>query len=248
MSKEQLSRRDFLKLAGLGTATAALTWFGLDQLFTGGEFRQLVTDWWLDITNAKATELNPHVLSEKCVNRGRAFMIVHKGYLAKQGWIDGGYGSYSGYQKSLNQLSEYLQVSGEPTLLVMENRVYQSGNFVRDPLLPTCSSLIITRNTTGEVQHYVFSNGERFRQSLSQIIMSLKNSGVTTLCCAGEMAYKGSLFGYGTNACLSTIVQNFVGSFDIKGVANCVYPLKPPEHPNEIVHELYYDTVPIPQL
>jgi len=244
---EKLSRRDFLKLTALITGVSLATWFGLDHLFTGGLTRQMLEDWWYDQTETNTLEFKQQFLSEKCSNQGRAFMIVHKGFLSKQGHTDGGYGNYSDYLENLNNLGKYLQASKEPTILVVENTVYNSGDFIKDPSLSTCYSVVVTQNNMGKIKKYIFPEGELHKQNIDKTITSMKDSGITTLCCAGEMAWKGLSLGYGTNGCLSEMAKTFIKNFDIKGVEGCVYPSNPPKEPNEILQELYFDTVPIPQ-
>ena len=245
---EKLSRRAFLETAALIAGSGLVTWFGLDQLFTEGLSRQILEDWYYDQKETNVPEFEQQFSLEKCSNKGRAFMIVHKGFLSKQGHVDGGYGSYSDYLNNINKLEQYLQRSKEPTILAVENRVYNSGNFREDSFLPTCSAIVVTKNHMGEVKKYIFPEGELHKQNLSKIITYMQNSGITKLCCAGEMAWKGSGLGFGTNGCLGELAENFAQYFDIKGIDGCVYPLHPPKQPNETLHELFSDTIPIPQL
>lgn len=82
---ERLSRRDFLKLSALGLGTAVTTWFGLDEFLGAGNFRQGVEDLVLDSISDKVSEFDPLISSEKFLNLGRAFLVVHRGYLKNFG-------------------------------------------------------------------------------------------------------------------------------------------------------------------
>lgn len=245
---EKLSRRDFLKLTAFISGISVLGWFGIDQLVTGGLTRQILEDWWYDQTETNTPEFEQQFPQEKCINKGRAFMIVHKGFLSKRDHIDDEYGSYPDYLANLNNLEQYLQRSKEPTILVLENTIYNSGNFTEDSFLPTCSAIVVTRNNMHTVKKYIFPEGELHKQNINKIITSMQNSGITKLCCSGETAWKESTSDYGLNGCLGAMAEDFMEHFDIQGVDGCVYPLHPPKQPNEILNELYYDTIPIPQL
>lgn len=241
MEKDQsskLSRRDFLKIAGISILALA----GIDQLLGAGEFRQHAEDLFLGAINLDAEEFAIFSSLENCINRGRAFVIVHRGYLANQGYLNTDHPEYLTYSQNTTRLLKYLELSSEPTLLVIEDQVFQKGDFTTDPV-PSCRSLIVTVNTEGSIKRYIHTQDGLQEQSVPRIINFLKKSGISTLCFAGEQAHKGMS---GTGGCLIEMASYFKDEFDIKGVEGCVYPLNPPNTPNTIQRELYFDTIPIP--
>lgn len=229
--------------AGLGVSLLAL--IGIDQFLGAGGFRQHGEDLLLGAINLDAEEFDSLSSLESCINWGRAFWIVHRGYLARQGYSTEtehrDYPLYPRYWQNTTRLLNYLERSGEPTFLVIEDRVFQGG-LTTDPV-PVCMSAVVTINQEGLIKKYVHTQTGIQEQSLPRIINFLEKSGIKTLCFAGEVAHKGIS---GTGGCVIGTASYFVDKFDIKGVEGCVYPLNPPRVPNAIQTELYFDTIPIP--
>jgi hypothetical protein len=238
-SSNSSSRSDFLRLCGVGLTTAIITWFGLDQLFAGGEFRQEIEDWYWDLMEANPPEFKPLLRCEKFRNLGRAFLIVHRGYLQNLGYLE--YQDYPDYWGRSNQLLAYLKESGEPTLMAIELRHYLSGDYLQDQF-PSCTFLVVTRNSVPDVKKYLPSKNGVVKQQLNNITHTLKDLGISTICCAGESAYNWP----GDGGCLNGMAGNFSKDFDLKGIKGCIYPLKPPPVLGAVTQELYYDQIPIP--
>lgn len=230
--------RDFLKITGIGFLALA----GIDQFLGSGAFRQHAEDLFLGAINLNVKGFDNLSSLENCINRGRAFLIVHKGFLANQGYLNNDHPEYLEYWNNIGQLSEYLRLSGEPTFLVIEDRIFQRGDFMADSV-SVCTSLVVTINVEGSIKRYVHTHTGIQEQSIPRIIDFLKKSDISTLCFAGEVAHKGII---GSRGCLIEIASYFADEFDIKGVKGCVYPLNPPKAPNAIQRELYFDTIIFP--
>jgi hypothetical protein len=231
---EKLSRRDFLKLSALGFGIFGAAYFGADELWGGGNFGQGVEDWVLDSIGVKIPEFDPLISSERFLNLGRAFLVVHRGYLR-----DFGYTAYPDYWNKSNQLMKYLKESGEPTLLAVEYHHFLSGEYLQDPLLPSCAFLIVTRNEGPEIKKYIKTEGGMVKQDINGIVGKLKGWGISTICCAGE-----EIKSFG--GCLGGMANNFMGEFDLKGVAGCIFPPEPPSILRPVTRELYFDQIAIP--
>ncbi len=246
MGKEQntnkLSRRDLLKISGIGL----LALLGVDQLLGKGEFRQRTEDLLLGAINYKVPEFEDFPSSENCINKGRAFWIVHRGYLAKQGYStveeNRDHPLYPRYWENTTRLLKYLVLSGEPTFLVVEDRIFQQGYFMTPS---NCTSLVVTINMTGSLKRFVHTHVGILEQDVTRTKDFLKASGINTLAFAGEVAHKGFS---GTGGCLTGIAKYFMEEFDVKGIEGCVYPLDHLKHSSAIQKELYFDTIPIPTL
>lgn len=240
-----LSRRDFLKIAGVCTGTLAGVLAGLDQFLTEGEMRQHLEDIALGAMDVHPPEFNMLPPMDRCRNTGRLFIITHYGYLANQGYLQTGYydqtaGSYPDYWKNTRRLITALSQTQEPAIFAVEDRIFQHNNAPSTG----CSSIIVTINTEGTLKQYVHTPDGLQEQNIIATITDLKRHGIQTICFAGELVYKGD--GRSTG-CVLNVVSYFSPHFDIAGVEGCMYPLPPPKHPNDIERQLYTHTVPIPQ-
>ena len=251
-STNEVSRRDFLELglyamSGLCLSVSTIGLLGMVKFtYSLGDFQDL-EDSVLGAVRFKATEFDHLSSLESCVNRGRAFMIIHKDYLFNgfdQGYRNQYYPDYPEYQQNIGQLTEYLRISGEPTFLAVETESFRRG-IENTTNFSVCTSLIITLNRSGRIAKYVHTKSGLREQDIPRIATFFERSGVHTLCFAGEQAWYEE---QEEGACLTIMASHFMDDFDIKGVEGCVYPMCPPSAPTVIQKELYFDTIPIPSI
>ena len=240
--RDRLTRRDFLKIAGISGLSIAVLAYGLDKTLFNEEISQILEDSILEAVKFRPQEFENTSSLEGCRNIGRVFVIGHKGYLKNLGYNET---DYQTYYRNIVQLGKYLFLSGEPTFMVIEDRVFQQGNTASS----ICTNFIVTRNSEGTLKRYVHTeNGIKY-QDMNRSFNLLKNSGIKTACLAGEQAWYGTQGEIGTGACLWQIANSFAESnFNIKGVHGCIYPPNPPNRPNKVLKEIYTDTIQIPEI
>lgn len=238
---DKLSRRDFLKIAGISVLMLA----GVDQLLTGGEMRQHLEDLALGAIDIHPPEFNTLPPLDRCRNKERLFVICHYGYLANQGYLQSGHvdqteGSYPAYWNNTGNLITALSQTREPTIIAIEDRIFQHNKTPSTGY----NSVMVTINTEGTLKRYVHTPNGLQEQNITTTITALKRYGIHTICFAGEQVYKGDGWRMG---CLIDVVSYFSPHFEIAGVKGCMYPIIPPRHPNDIERQLYSHTVSIPQ-
>ena len=243
--KKKLTRRELVKNLGLLGMAAWVT----DVVINKGPL-DFYDDFFTGITNVNAKEFDNYSSLESCVNKGRAWMIVHRGFIQNDGVLkhlnpDYDPSTYNTYLQNTESLLKYLRDSREPTFIVIENRLYKEESQRHKSSPEICTSLIVTLSNFGEVKRFVHTELGTLEQSLPKLKKTLTKMGIHTICLAGELAYHPTLGGGG---CLEGMATHFMNDFDIKGVKNCIYPMVPPSQPWPVQRELYFDQVAVPKI
>lgn len=240
-SKNTATRRNIL--TGLSLAIGIPM---TDKLVNDGAVMQMSEDAFFDATRLDAPAFDGTPELENCVNRGRAWAVVHRGWLEgkKLRGANTDYDAveYDAYMKRSDGLLNFLRRSGEPAILFSEDKSYQAGDVAIDPA--SCTSLAVTFNGAGHPKRFI-RTGEGIReQNIDGIKGFLRRLGIGTVNFAGELArHKG----IETGACVEGAASFFADDFDIKGVEGCIYPSTPGRQPNRIQRNLYFDTVRVPE-
>lgn len=198
-----------------------------------------------DATGVTAKQYDQIASIEQCANRGRAWVVVHRGYTQnKTGTIEKAVAynevEYKEYLQNTKRLIDTLARLGEPVILVVEGRDFDGKNIPT----PLCTSFIVSHNASGTVKKYVYTDKGLRIQNINRLKAHLKNAGVHTINFAGEI---GSHKLHGLPGCVPAVAEHFKDSFKIKGVEGCIYPMKSGwlwEGP--IQHTIYNDQVKIP--
>jgi hypothetical protein len=198
-----------------------------------------------EATGVTAKQYDQVASIEQCVNRGRAWVVVHRGFTQKQKEALAHMASYDQkeyreYLQNTKRLIDTLARLGEPVILVVEGTDFDGKKMPT----PVCTSYIVTHNASGKVKKYIYTDKGLRIQNIDRLKTHLKNAGVHTVNFAGEI---GSHKLHGLPGCVPAVAEQFKDSFKIKGVEGCIYPMRSGwwwEGP--IQKTLYYDRVPIP--
>jgi len=193
-----------------------------------------------------------------------ATCIVHPGYsIYSAGGRNarddiGKYGSYNTYLDNLLELVKRQRSLGELTILAVEQDVLSMPKLEEklSVICPFDISLVIATDASSMI-HDSFSekvlvNGKSIKQDINFIYNLLQSYGITELRFAGEyvwyLKYENNEEGPGCVPTAALIFQR--EGFSIKGVKECVFPLKaPPTKKNseigEIKEKLYGDAISV---
>lgn len=192
-------------------------------------------------------------------------VIVHPGYsnyrdIGEHNKTDK-YGQYQEYLKNIKQIIKYLQTTGELTIFVIEDKIFQNKIQNEEGLSPFELSLImITKDAfpnldiqnwvPGIYKRIVKVKNRKMQHRPDLVYSFLKDNGIHEARFAGEWGwvYDGIEPEPG---CVDQVAEDFCNNgLKIKGIEGCIYPTKciPPGKNNEVLERFYDDIVEIPSI
>jgi hypothetical protein len=187
-----------------------------------------------------------------------AVLIVHAGFLdydtplpRELAAVRADTAAYGDYDRYRDALIRFRRRAAEKGLLLIS--AVEVDRFItkEQPLPrrwqpPRHSVLLITKCASGKAAAAFPAEGKRYYQDIEALFTFLRQNGIKSLYCAGELGWYDRAQALGDGAgCLTVLAQTFrEAGFETIGIADCIFPLKaPPGETDGGPARLYEQTV-----